>query len=69
MHRLSHLLDDRWVAHSHAQVFTISDRIVAGVPSGDPNLLKHLMACMEPPYFLVTAFDWSYSPLRPEDEQ
>lgn len=53
MHRLAHLVGGDWVAHSHPPVFVSGDRVVAGVPEGNPALLGQLVECMEPPYHLL----------------
>lgn len=53
MHRLGHLIDNDWVAHSHAPVFELSQRLVAGVPGSDPAVIEALLECLEPPYFLL----------------
>ncbi|MBU8976384.1 hypothetical protein JI752_009565 [Lysobacter sp. MMG2] len=53
MHRLAHLVDGQWVAHSYPPVFIAADRIVAGVPHGDPRMFAQLIECMEAPYYLL----------------
>lgn len=53
MYRLGHLVNGEWVAHSHQPVFEARDRIVAGVPGGDPSVFEHLVECLEPPYHLL----------------
>ncbi len=53
MHRLTHLVEGRWVPHSHPAVFTTGERIVAGVPNSDPSVFGKLLECLEPPYFLL----------------
>ena len=53
MYRLGHLVDGDWVAHSHAPVFESGDRIVAGVPGGDPAIFERMVECLEPSYRLL----------------
>ena len=53
MYRLGQLVDGEWVAHSHAAVFSVAKRLVAGVPGGDPAVFEGLVECLEPPYFLL----------------
>lgn len=53
MHRLEHLIDDKWVAHSFPPVFSDGERVVAGVPSGDPSVFQSMVECLEPPYYLL----------------
>jgi hypothetical protein len=53
MHRLGHLVNGEWVAHSFSPVFVTGERIVAGVPDGDPSILEHLIECLESPYHLL----------------
>ncbi|MFO3707469.1 hypothetical protein ACI6Q5_21445 [Xanthomonas codiaei] len=53
MYRLGHLKDGQWCAHSHPAVFDSTDRIVAGVPRGDPVVFERMTECMEPPYYLL----------------
>jgi hypothetical protein len=59
MYKLGHMEADRWVAHSYPAVYRLStsdeeqQRLVAGVPGGDPEIFMRLVACLEPPYFLL----------------
>ena len=53
MYRLGHFVSGEWVAHSHPPVFEAGERIVAGVPGGEPSVLEHLVECLEPPYHLL----------------
>lgn len=53
MHRLSHLVQGEWTAHSHPPVFEISERLVAGVPGGDPAVFAALVECLSPPFNLL----------------
>lgn len=53
MYRLGHLVDGKWVAHSHQAVFAVGERIVAGVPGGDPSVFGHMVGCLQPPYSLL----------------
>ncbi|MBB4844222.1 hypothetical protein HNP55_002758 [Paucibacter oligotrophus] len=58
MQKLSHAIADSWVPYSHKAVFSVSandlsERILAGVPGGDPTPFVHLVSCLEPPYFLL----------------
>jgi len=53
MHRLGQFVDGEWVEHSHAPVFSVGKRLVAGVPGGDPAVFEGLIECLEPPYVLL----------------
>jgi len=59
MYKLGHLQADRWVEHSYPAVYRLpeaaeeSQRLVAGVPGGDPEIFLRLVSCLEPPYFLL----------------
>jgi len=53
MYRLGHFANGKWVAHSHPAVFETTDRIVAGVPGGDPAIFERMVECLEPPYYLL----------------
>lgn len=53
MYRLGHLVNGEWVAHSHRPVFHLGERLVAGVPGGDPAVFAALVECLEPPYHLL----------------
>ena len=53
MYRLGHLVNGEWTAHSHPPVFQVGERLVAGVPGGDPVVFERLVECLEPPYLLL----------------
>jgi hypothetical protein len=54
MYRLGHVVEGEWAAYNHPPVFEqLTDRIVAGVPGGDPSLLIRMVECLEPPYYLL----------------
>jgi hypothetical protein len=53
MYRMGHLVNGDWVAHSHLPVFESGDRIVAGVPGGDPTIFERMVECLNPPYHLL----------------
>lgn len=58
MYKLSHAIADRWLPHSHGAVYAVSqmnggERILAGVPAGDPSPFNRLVSCLEPPYCLL----------------
>lgn len=59
MHKLSHQLAGEWVPHSYPKNFSLiskdnaSPKIVAGVPGGDSSVFLRMVACLEPPYFLL----------------
>ena len=59
MYKLGRLQADRWVEHSYPPVYKLpestegSQRLVAGVPGGDPEVFLRLASCLEPPYFLL----------------
>lgn len=59
MHKLSHQVAGEWVPHWYAPMFSIvakgnaSPKIVASVPGGDAITFERLVACMQPPYFLL----------------
>jgi hypothetical protein len=53
MYRLSHYLDGEWKAHSHPPVFDVSERLVAGVPGGDPLIFQTLVERLTPPLQLL----------------
>jgi hypothetical protein len=58
-YKLAILWDNQWVEHSHAALFERrameggGERLHVGVPSGDPDVLRNLLQCLEPPYFLL----------------
>lgn len=53
MYKLGHVANGEWVAHSHPPLFEMTERIVAGVPDGDPDVFDRLVECLEPPYYLL----------------
>ncbi len=53
MYRLGHKVDDEWVPHIHRAVFDVGERIVAGVPYGDPGVLGGLIESLTPPFHLL----------------
>ncbi|GAB2494022.1 hypothetical protein GCM10027084_04130 [Pseudoxanthomonas sangjuensis] len=58
MHRLAHLVDGEWKAHSYPPVFRIDDssrhkRILAGVPAGDPLVIGQMAECLHGPFSLL----------------
>ena len=53
MYRLGCLVNGEWTDHSHPPVFASNERIVAGVPRGDPSVFEQLLECLEPPYDLL----------------
>jgi len=54
MHKLSALRDGNWVEHSFAPVFAQnSQRIIAGVPGGDPVIFEQLVSQLEYPCSLL----------------
>jgi hypothetical protein len=53
LYRLGHVVDDQWVAHNHPAVFELTDRIIAGVPGGDPSIFIRMIESLEPPYYLL----------------
>lgn len=53
MYRLGHLVNNEWHAHSYPPIFEIGDRIVAGVPNGDPVVFETLVERLAPPYHLL----------------
>jgi|HubBroStandDraft_6_1064221.scaffolds.fasta_scaffold42164_5 hypothetical protein len=59
MHKLSHFQNGDWVAHSFAPVFAQettdagTERIVAGVPGGDPTVFEQLVCGLELPCALL----------------
>ncbi|SBV50400.1 hypothetical protein XBLMG947_1178 [Xanthomonas bromi] len=65
MYRLGHLKDGQWPAHSHPAIFESTDRIVAGVPGGDPAIFERLIECMEPPYYLLYVLHTSRGEAEP----
>jgi len=65
MYRLGHLVGNKWIAHSHSPVFAKGDRIVAGVPAGDPSVFGHVLECLEPPYYLLYVLHTPRGEARP----
>ncbi|MCU7646180.1 hypothetical protein [Pseudomonas piscis] len=58
MHRFAHMIDDQWVEHSYPPVFEIApfnggERVVAGVPGSDPQVLLSLARCLTQPLLLL----------------
>jgi hypothetical protein len=53
MYRLGYKVDDEWVPHTHKAVFDVGDRIVAGVPYGDPTIFGALIESLTPPFHLL----------------
>ena len=59
MYKLGHLVDASWTEHCYPRTFMlpaspeVSQRIVAGVPFGDPQIFLHLVAALKPPMLLL----------------
>lgn len=58
MHKLSHVVGDGWEPYSHGPVYAVlsrdgSERLLAGVPGGDPSPFLGLVSSLEPPYLLL----------------
>ena len=59
MHKLSVREGSDWVEHSHPAVFCRQSiegnvvRLAAGVPSGDSDVFRRLLACMREPLYLL----------------
>lgn len=53
MYRLGHCVGGKWIEHSQARVFDVTDRVLAGVPRSDPAIFAALVQCIEPPLFLL----------------
>jgi hypothetical protein len=59
MYKLGYLKDGTWLAHHHAAVFQLPEtgsgaqRLVAGVPDGDPQVFGALVSLLAPPYHLL----------------
>lgn len=57
--KLGYQPNDAWIEHSHLPVFQEivsangKQRLVAGVPGGDPTIFRRLAALLTPPYFLL----------------
>lgn len=59
MYKFGHLVDGIWTEHCYPATFMLPEnsealqRIVAGVPRGDPEIFRRLVCTLEPPYFLL----------------
>ena len=59
MYKLGRMEADRWIEHSYPAVYEVStsgggiQRLVVGVPGGDPEVFTRLVTCLEPPYYLL----------------
>lgn len=54
MHKLSHLVENEWIAHSFAPVFAVEeDRITGGVPGGDASVFETLVTCLSGPILML----------------
>lgn len=59
MHKLGHFQGGEWVEHVHPAVYEVSppgganQRVVAGVPRGDPEVFGSLVASLAPPLHLL----------------
>ena len=59
VYKLGYQIEGTWIEHNHAAVFMlpenfdVSQRIVAGVPHGNPEVFLRLTETLEPPYFLL----------------
>lgn len=59
MNKLSQLFDGAWVPFSHPPIFDVEEtssgesRIVAGVPSGDVQIIRSLVELLTPPFFIL----------------
>lgn len=58
MYRLGHMIDNQWVEHSYPPVFVVApvgegQRVVAGVPGSDPQVLLSLLGCLAEPLVLL----------------
>ncbi len=53
MHRLEHLINGDWIAHSHEPVFETGKRLVAGASGDKPSMFTRMVECMAPPYYLL----------------
>jgi hypothetical protein len=59
MQKLGHLIENTWVEFSHSPEYSLpqagdpSQRLVAGVPSGDPRIFLDLVLSTQGPYFLL----------------
>lgn len=59
MHKLGHLREDQWVEYSYPPTYQLPhsgtqlQRILVGIPGGDPEVFARLVAGLEPPYYLL----------------
>ncbi|HEY0625466.1 MAG TPA: hypothetical protein VGD10_01910 [Allosphingosinicella sp.] len=58
MHKLEHFSGGKWVCHSHPPLFERQqtgsyDRLVCGIPGGDPAVMLSLAQCMSQPFYLL----------------
>jgi len=59
MYKLSILVGDSWLEHSHPRIFQCGNsssgasRVETCSPSGDSLIFQRLAQCLEPPYFLL----------------
>jgi len=59
MYKLGHLNGSEWVEHIHSATFRLPEsgqgaqRLVAGVPKGNPEVFSSLVEALAPPYFLL----------------
>lgn len=71
MSKLSHLVDDEWVAHRHPPVFCepAEDdpyrRVVATVPGSDPDVFLQLASCLTAPLYLLYVLHASRGEAQP----
>jgi hypothetical protein len=58
MKKLSHFVEAEWREHSFPPLYASdvvreTPRLVAGIPSGRPEVFERLASCLAPPYFLL----------------
>lgn len=58
MHKLSRSISGSWAPYSHGAIYSVvpsgeGQKILAGIPAGDPTAFQHLVSSLEPPYFLL----------------
>lgn len=59
MYKLGHLVNGTWIEHNHPRTFmlpespAVSQRIVVGVPFGDPQVFLRLVIALKPPILLL----------------
>lgn len=54
MHKLSHLVESKWIEHSFVPVFALEEeRIIGGVPSGDASVFETLVMCLSEPILVL----------------